>query len=104
MSTRNPSPYSGQALPAVVTERRLSTEEVAALQFTEGLPLMLVTLLERRYLSDFQAGQWRIATRADDVARPLLHEVTGLGWPHGTGGAGHVMPHVLTACHDPGQA
>lgn len=74
------------------------------LQLTEGLPLMLVTLLERRYLMEFQPQQWHIAAKEGDIARPLLREVVGLGKPQKEGQWAQSMPHVLTACHEPGHA
>jgi Helicase HerA, central domain len=73
-----------------------------AIQFTEGLPLMLVTLLERRYLTDFQPQQWRITPKEGDIAYPLLREVVELGRPRKEGQWAQAMPHVLTACHEPG--
>jgi len=80
------------------TDADLST----AIQFTEGLPLMLVTLLERRYLTDFQPQQWRITPKEGDIAYPLLREVVELGRPRKEGQWAQAMPHVLTACHEPG--
>src|SRR5437868_5039965 len=74
------------------------------LQFTEELPLMLVTLLERRYLTEFQPLLWYIAAKEGDIARPLLREVVGLGKPRKEGQWAQMMPHVLTACHEPGHA
>jgi hypothetical protein len=60
----------------------------ASLQFTETLPFMLVSLLERRYLSDFQLQNWHIAAREEDNSRPLLREVVRIGRPRSCTGAG----------------
>jgi DNA helicase HerA-like ATPase len=76
----------------------------ASLQFTETLPFMLVSLLERRYLSDFQLQNWHIAAREEDNSRPLLREVVRIGRPGRPEDWARAMPHVLTACHDPGHA
>jgi DNA helicase HerA-like ATPase len=73
-------------------------------QFTEALPLMMVSALERRYLTNLQAGQWNIAAREGDDARPLLREVVRLGRPDDSEAWAKAMPHVLTACNEPGHA
>ena len=88
--------------PVVVSEPRASL--AAEVQFTEGLPLALVSVLERRYLSQFRAADWRFEASADDNARPLLREITALGRPQEPGIFARAMPHVLTACHDPGHS
>jgi hypothetical protein len=91
------------ASPAV-TASQPSPSLAAEVQFTEGLPLALVSVLERRYLSNFRAGDWRVEPGADDNARPLLREITALGRPQEPGIFAQAMPHVLTACHDPGHS
>ncbi|HLV78828.1 MAG TPA: hypothetical protein VKT32_01065, partial [Chthonomonadaceae bacterium] len=73
-------------------------------QFSESLPLMMVSALERRYLTNLQANQWNIAAREGDDARPLLREVIKLGRPDDASAWAKAMPHVLTACHEPGHA
>ena len=73
-------------------------------QFSEALPLMMVGLLERRYLSDLRAAQWDIEAPEGDAAVPMLREITALGRPHAAEEWANAMPHVLTACHDPGHA
>jgi hypothetical protein len=77
---------------------------VADVQFTEGLPLALMSVLERRYLSGFRSEDWQFEAGAADRGIPLLREVTGLGRPQEPGIFARAMPHVLTACHDPGHA
>ncbi len=79
-------------------------EDLMAIQFTAGLPALLVTLLERRYLTDFQRANWHIEPREGDSAYPLLHEVTSLGKPQLEGQWVQTMPYVMTACHEPGHA
>jgi DNA helicase HerA-like ATPase len=74
------------------------------LQFSEALPLTLVSLLERRYLLNFRADSWQISSREGDHARPLLREVVGIGRPQQPGQWARVMPNVLAACHDPGHS
>src|SRR6185503_17985997 len=76
----------------------------AEVQFTEGLPLALVSVLERRYLSNFRAADWRIEPSPEDYSHPLLREITALGRPQEPGIFAQAMPHVLTACHDPGHS
>src|SRR5438270_5255820 len=73
-------------------------------QFSESLPLMMVSALERRYLTNLQAGQWEIAARDGDEGRPLLREIVRLGRPDGSEAWAQAMPHVLTACNEPGHA
>jgi hypothetical protein len=73
-------------------------------QLAQALPLMMVSVLERRYLADLQPGGWRMPPRPGDNARPLLREVVGLGRPAQGGEWARTMPHVLAACHDPGHA
>src|SRR4051794_15380207 len=72
--------------------------------FTEALPIALLGLLERRYLSRFEASQWHIAPRPRDSARPLLREVLELGRPQHRDDWSAAMPFVLNACHEPGHA
>lgn len=88
-------------VPAIVQpETSLATE----VQFTQGLPQALVSVLERRYLSNFRPVDWTIQPRPGDNACPVLREVTGLGRPREPGIFSRAMPHVLTACHDPGHS
>ncbi|MGH8200918.1 MAG: ATP-binding protein [Steroidobacteraceae bacterium] len=101
MST-DPARLPVAAATVVVAEP--SPSLAAEVQFTEGLPLALVSVLERRYLSHFRAADWRVEASADDNARPLLREITALGRPQEPGIFARAMPHVLTACHDPGHS
>src|SRR4051812_32168299 len=87
-----------------IEDRPLTQEEVWNLRFAEALPQALVGVLERRYVSDFNPQDWRIEARAGDTARPLLRRVMGMGRPRQPGEWALAMPHVLTACHDPGHA
>ena len=96
------SPPTQAVAVSAATEPRTSL--VREVQFTEGLPQALVSVLERRYLSHFRAADWKIQPRPGDNARPLLREVTGLGRPQEPGIFARAMPHVLTACHDPGHS
>ena len=91
-------------LPAQLADQSLAAQDTVIRSFTEMLPLMFVSLLERRYLSNFQISNWRIEGQEGDTARPLLREVTDLGRPRQEGEWARAMPHVLTACHDPGHA
>jgi len=77
--------------------------ELAEPEFTQALPLTLVSLLERRYLLDLQPGAWDI-TAPEDHSRPLLRQVIGLGRPRQAGEWARAMPHILSACHDPGHS
>jgi hypothetical protein len=91
-------------LPVLLDARPVPQDERAALQFTETLPLALVSLLERRFLAPFQGSNWQIHSQEGDTARPLLREVLSLGRPHRPEEWIQAMPHVLTACHDPGHS
>jgi hypothetical protein len=84
--------------------RALTAAEREAIQFTEALPAMMVSLLERRYLTQLQPADWQITPQEGDTARPLLSEITALGRPGGPDEWTQAMPQVLTACHDLGHA
>src|SRR5690349_13111051 len=97
-------------LPAVQTEmvstpgatRSLGTAfPLGEPQFSESLPLMMVSALERRYLTNLESGQWEIAAREGDEGRPLLREIVRLGRPDDSAAWAQAMPHVLTACNEP---
>jgi hypothetical protein len=84
--------------------RALTDAEREAIQFTEALPALMVSLLERRYLTQLQPSAWQIAPHEGDLARPLLSEITALGRPGAPDEWAQAMPQVLTACHDIGHA
>jgi Helicase HerA, central domain len=67
------------------------------------MPHVLLSLLERRYLSPLHPEHWRFELPTIDAHRPLLREVTRLGRPE-PGEWAKVMPHLLTACHEPGHS
>ncbi len=94
---------SSNVVPAV-SPRALTAADRDAIQFTEALPAMMVSLLERRYLTQLQPAAWTIAPYAGDTARPLLSEITALGRPGAPDEWAQAMPQVLTACHDLGHA
>lgn len=90
-----------ETLPATINR----SPELTEVEFTEGLPLALVSVLERRYLSTFNADDWIVSTDSGDVARPLLRDVIALGRPPaGAHGWSEAMPSVLAACNEPGHA
>jgi hypothetical protein len=89
---------------AAVESTQFSPAELAQSAWTSQLPPLLVSLLERRYLSDFEVRDWNIAPREGDVARPLLREVQQLGREDTPGEAASAMPHVLASCQEPGHA
>lgn len=72
--------------------------------FGEAMPRLLLSLLERRYLADFQSFRWQISPAPADSARPLVREVRALGRPQADEDRGRAMPHVLTAAHGQGHA
>ena len=72
--------------------------------FSEAMPRLLLSLLERRYLADFQPSRWEISPAPADSARPLVREVRALGRPQGDEDRSRAMPHVLTAAHGQGHA
>ncbi|MFM9965326.1 MAG: ATP-binding protein [Planctomycetaceae bacterium] len=81
----------------------VSTPALPARSFAEGLPFALVSALERRYLTHFDASQWTLSGPSDE-AQPLLQQVLALGRPRQSGEWARAMPHVLTACHEPGHS
>ena len=60
-----------------------ATEAVPAAPetFSETMPRLLISLLERRYLADFQSVRWQVSPTSADPGRPLLREVRGMGRP-----------------------
>ncbi|WP_327046609.1 DUF87 domain-containing protein [Microbispora sp. NBC_01189] len=78
--------------------------EITQAELGEALPQLLLSLMERRYLGDFQPARWRLAPHPDDAARPVLSEVLGLGRPRPGEEIAAAMPYVLTASHWHGQA
>jgi DNA helicase HerA-like ATPase len=72
--------------------------------FAEMMPQVFLSLLERRYLADFEPARWEVSPTPDDSARPLLREVLVLGRPLPGEDWSQAMPHVLTASHTMGQA
>src|SRR5581483_6254001 len=99
MSGRGGSMLDQPSPSTLVQNRSLAlAPEVAS----NELPDLLAATLERRYLAGLSSGGWDLAPRPFDDAPMLLQEVTGLG--RSAVGDAHAMPHVLTACHDPGHA
>jgi DNA helicase HerA-like ATPase len=84
----------------VLTEGFSSVLEV----FGETMPQLLLSLLERRYLTDFKSALWRIIPTPADAARPLLREIRAMGRAQPGEDRGGAMPHVLTATHGQGHA
>ncbi|MFI1369214.1 ATP-binding protein [Streptomyces griseochromogenes] len=70
--------------------------------FAEAMPQLLLCLLERRYLTDFDPTRWTVKLPSADGSRPLLHEIRALGRPPAETGWAAAVPHVLTACHSGG--
>jgi hypothetical protein len=99
LTTRASVPAAGE-----LTKPEPRQSLAAEVRFTEGLPLALLSVLERRYLSHFRPADWKIEPRPGDNARPLLREVIGLGRPLEPGIFARAMPYVLAACHDPGHS
>ncbi len=93
-------PVPAAAPPGGVLDQR--HRDMLQLQLAEALPLMLVSLLERRYLTELEAHRWQLEAAPNDEARPLLREVTAMARPEHAEAWARAMPHVLTACHEPG--
>ncbi|GIH29434.1 hypothetical protein Aph01nite_77440 [Acrocarpospora phusangensis] len=68
----------------------------------ENVPRLLMSLLERRYLADFQPSYWRSDLSEDSV--PMLGEVRRLGRPRQGEDTTAAMAHALTAGHWHGHA
>jgi len=92
LTTRASEPAAGE-----LTKPEPRESLAAEVRFTEGLPLALLSVLERRYLSHFRPADWKIEPRPGDNARPLSREVTGLGRPQEPGIFARAMPYVLAA-------
>ena len=87
-----------------VSPARTDTFPAVPQTFSETMPLLLLSLLERRYLADFQSALWQVSPAPADSARPLLREVRGMGRPQAGEDRSRAMPHVLTAAHGQGHA
>lgn len=75
-----------------------------ATDLSAGLPELLISLLERRYLEGFRPEDWRLALHEDDSVRPLLQEIRSMARERPGTDAAPAMPQVLTATHDQGHA
>ena len=94
--------YSGTEPPATSTV--VSTPEQDLMRASQGLPHLFVDLLERRYLHELEPNQWRIQARTHDNAPQLLRAVRALGKQRHKEEWSTAMPHVLSACHEPGNS
>lgn len=92
------------ASPMPAAPGRIVLDDLSAIELAEMMPEMLLSLMERRYLADFRPEHWRITARSGDLARSLLREVQMIGRPRQGEEWAKAMPHVLTACHEPGHA
>lgn len=90
--------------PASAETEPLVADMLPGEAFAEVMPQLFLSLLERRYLTDFDASRWEVSPAPDDRARPLLREVLGVGRPQPGEDWSQAMPHVLTASHTMGQA
>jgi DNA helicase HerA-like ATPase len=72
-------------------------------EMASALPALMISFLERRYLSGRLPAQWDLEVPDDDGIRPLLREITAVPRPDPADGAGP-MPYVLSASHTLGQA
>lgn len=70
----------------------------------DELPSLLLTLLERRYLSPTATDAWNLQLADNGTAPPTLATVSRLGKPGHLQDWPKAMPHLLTACHEPGHA
>lgn len=88
----------------IVKNQSGDNNSLTEFQFVDGLPEVMVSLLERRYLVDFDSRDWQLSPRQGDTGRPLLREVTALGRPTNSSNWFSAMPHVLNACNTPGHS
>jgi len=79
-------------------------ETVAPEALMRELPALLLTLLERRYLSAADPDTWQLRLADEGTAPPMLAPVSRLGRPPRLQDWPKAMPHLLTACHEPGHA
>lgn len=94
-----PYPRSAELVPV-----RVELNAAQAVQVSAEVPELLVSLLERRYLSQFRPGMWRIGTAAEDGARPILRQIVTIGRERPGADWASVIPSMLTATHELGQA
>jgi hypothetical protein len=80
----------------------IATAPLVPVELVEHLPPLLLSVLERRYLSAFRPGDWQFE---DDghPALPVVREVTALGRNADPQG-GTPMSAVLASLHEQGQA
>ena len=89
--------------PRTLPAERRPQADPALLAMAEAIPQLLLELLERRYLNDFDPAQWRAADHGESGgARPLLRAVRAMGRPAPDADWNAALPHVLTACHGSG--
>ncbi|MCX4092347.1 ATP-binding protein [Nocardia sp. alder85J] len=74
-----------------------------ATQFGMNLPDILIALLERRYLHDFEPRTWNLDIAADNVP-PQLCEIVGMAKEKPGEDWTRAMPHMLTGTHGQGHA
>src|SRR6516165_10611841 len=90
--------------PASATTDMFALDILERETFAEVMPQVFLSLLERRYLADFEPARWQVSPTPDDHVRPLLREVLAVGRPLPGEDWSQAMPHVLTASHTVGQA
>ena len=91
-------------MPGSLPRQQVPRAEAAVADFAEDGPYLLISMLERRYLTDLQLSRWSLQAPEDDGARPLLREILALP-RRGPGEApGQATPHLLSASHTLGQA
>lgn len=76
-------------------------DELLPFPQVDCLPRMLLALMERRYLSEFDLGQWVVSLDGSPT-QVALRELVGIG--KFASGATPSMAAVLSAWHDPGQS
>ncbi len=77
----------------------ISFEHVA-----ESMSQLMVSLLERRYLSDFKPAYWEIEPDTHANAQVFLREVQEIGRDPIPEEMFRAVPYILASCHDPAHA
>ena len=67
--------------PASTGAGMLSPDLLERETFAAVMPQVFLSLLERRYLADFEPARWQVSPTPDDHVRPLLREVLAVGRP-----------------------
>ncbi|GAB3280492.1 hypothetical protein GCM10027347_55660 [Larkinella harenae] len=89
-----------------MAENRLSRDTEPSRPFEEGeaLSQLLISLLERRYLANFDSSKWDLGLRDEGNGLPVLRELLLAGKKDDPEEFTQLMAGFLSSCHQPGHA